>query len=215
MAMIQFTRNYQDRSNDQGFQFEFYCDKCNNGHMTPFRASTLGMAASFLKAAGSFFGGAVSRAAYAGNHVKDALRGKAWDDAYAESVEEAKGHFKKCTRCGHWVCPQSCWNESRNMCEGCAPNLAEEAAHIQSKVAVEQAWDKARKVDQVESLDMKAHRTAAASACPHCNARVEGGKFCSECGKPLAAAKVHCTQCGTELKPTARFCGDCGTPRSG
>ena len=49
----------------------------------------------------------------------------------------------------------------------------------------------------------------------HCNARVEGGKFCAECGKPLAAAKVHCTQCGTEMKPNARFCGECGTPRGG
>jgi uncharacterized OB-fold protein len=26
--MIQFTRNYTDRSNDQGFQLEFHCDKC-------------------------------------------------------------------------------------------------------------------------------------------------------------------------------------------
>ncbi len=210
MAMIQFTRNYTDRSNDQGFQFEFYCDKCNNGHMSSFKASTLGMAASFLKAAGSFFGGAVSRAAYAGTHVKDAMRGKAWDDAYAESVEEAKGYFKKCTRCGKWVCPQSCWNDSRNMCETCAPNLHEEAAHIQSKVAVEQAWEKARKVDQVEKLDMKAQRVAS---CPHCNASVEGGKFCPECGKPLAA-KSECGKCGAELAAKAKFCADCGTPRS-
>ena len=60
MAMIQFTRNYTDRSNDQGFQFEFHCDKCGNGHMSTFEGSTLGMAASFLKAAGSFFGGALS-----------------------------------------------------------------------------------------------------------------------------------------------------------
>ncbi|MCY1076028.1 hypothetical protein [Archangium lansingense] len=44
-------------------------------------------------------------------------------------------------------------------------------------------------------------------------ARVEGGKFCSECGKPLAAAKVHCTQFGTEMNPTARFRGECGPPR--
>lgn len=209
MAMTQFTRNYKDRSNNQGFQFEFYCDKCNNGHMSSFKPNALGMAASFLKAAGSFFGGAVSRAAYAGDHVKDALRGKAWDDAYGESVEEAKGYFKKCTRCGHWVCPQSCWNESRNMCEACAPNLQEEAAHIQSKVAVEQAWDKARKVDQVEKLDMKAQRVAS---CPHCNASVEGGKFCPECGKPLAA-KSDCGKCGAEMAAKAKFCPDCGTPR--
>ncbi|HEX8819422.1 MAG TPA: zinc ribbon domain-containing protein [Archangium sp.] len=212
MAMIRFTRNYADRSNDSGFQFEFQCDQCGNGHMSPFIANKIGMAASFLKAAGSFFGGAVSRAAYAGEHVKDALRGGAWDDAYAEAVGEAKQHFKHCTRCGHWVCPEACWNEARGLCEDCAPDIQEESAHIQSKVAVEQAWDKARKVDQVESLDMKAHRSVV--TCPHCNARGAGGRFCAECGKPLAT-KAHCTQCGTELAPKARFCADCGTPRSG
>jgi predicted amidophosphoribosyltransferase len=171
------------------------------------------MAAGFLKAAGSFFGGALSRAAYAGDHVKDALRGGAWDDAYAESVGEAKQHFKHCTRCGHWVCPEACWNEARGLCEDCAPDMQEESVHIQSKVAVEQAWDKARQVDQVESLDMKAQRSVV--TCPHCNARGAGGKFCAECGKPLAAAKAHCTQCGTELAPKARFCAECGTPRGG
>ncbi len=67
--MIQFTRNYADRSNDSGFQFEFQCDKCGNGHMSRFITNTIGMAAGFLKAAGSFFGGALSRAAYAGDHV--------------------------------------------------------------------------------------------------------------------------------------------------
>jgi len=210
MAMIQFTRNYTDRSNDQGFQFEFHCDKCGNGHMSAFEASAIGMASSFLKAAGRFFGGTLSRAAYAGDHVKDALRGKAWDDAYGNAVNEAKKHFKHCTRCGHWVCPEACWNESRGLCEDCAPNLAEEAAHIQSKVAVEQSWDKARKVDQVADLDMKAQRMVA---CPHCNARIEGGKFCPECGKPLSA-KTECGKCGAEMAAKAKFCPECGTPRA-
>ncbi len=210
MPMIQFTRNYTDRSNNHGFQFEFFCDKCNNGHMSPFKANSVGVAASVLKAAGSLFGGALSRAAYAGDHVKDALRGKARDDAYAEAVEEAKSHFKNCTRCGKWVCPSACWNAARGLCETCAPDLAEEAAHIQSKVAVEQAWEKARKVDQVEALDMKAQRMLA---CPHCNARVEGGKFCPECGKPMAA-KASCGKCGAEVGAKAKFCPECGTPRA-
>ncbi len=29
MALIQFTRNYNDLSTDAGFQFEFYCDHCD------------------------------------------------------------------------------------------------------------------------------------------------------------------------------------------
>ena len=96
-------------------------------------------------------------------------------------------------------------------------DLNEEVAHIQAKVSVEQAWDKARAVDHVSALDMKAPRTVAPSACPHCNARVEGGKFCSECGKPLAtaAALAFCTGCGAGMKPQARFCSECGTARGG
>jgi len=31
-TLIQFTKNYSDRSNPQGFQFEFFCDKCRNGY---------------------------------------------------------------------------------------------------------------------------------------------------------------------------------------
>lgn len=31
MALIQFTRNYEDPNTDQGFQFEFLCDRYVNG----------------------------------------------------------------------------------------------------------------------------------------------------------------------------------------
>lgn len=212
MSMIQFTRNYTDRSNDYGFQFEFFCDKCGNGHMSPFIASKVGVATGLLRAAGSFFGGTIGRAANAGTHVKDALRGQGWDDAYAEAVEAGKQNFKNCTRCGKWVCPRSCWNAARGMCESCAPDLAEEVASIQAHVAVEQAREKARTVDHVATLDMKQTRTAT---CPHCAAKVDGGRFCTECGKPLAAQKLSCGKCGTDIPASAKFCPECGSPRSG
>ncbi len=128
MTMIQFTRNYRDHSNDQGFQFEFFCDKCGNGHMSPFVMNKLGMAAGLLKAAGALFGGGMSHAGYAGDRVKDVFRGQARDKAFAEAVEEGRKYFKQCTRCGKWVCPEVCWNEKRTLCEECAPDLQEEAA---------------------------------------------------------------------------------------
>lgn len=207
--MIQFTQNYTDRSNDSGFQFEFHCDKCGNGHMSEFVTSKLGLANSVLRAAGSLFGGALGRAAYAGDHLKDALRGKAWDDAFGEAVAQGKQRFKHCTRCGKWVCPQACWNAQRGLCEGCAPDLAEEAASIQAQVAVEQTWEKARGSDQTGGADLKQQRTVA---CPHCNARVEGGKFCNACGKSLSA-KAACGGCGAQVPAKSKFCPECGTPR--
>jgi hypothetical protein len=205
MAMIQFTRNYHDHSNDQGFQFEFLCDKCGNGHMTQFVGNKMGMATSLLRAAGSLFGGALGSAASAGDQVKDMLRGKARDEAFAQAVEEGRKHFKQCTRCGHWVCPDVCWNEKRNLCESCAPDLAEEAAAAQAQAAVEQVHQKARATDLVADIDMKQEQLAS---CPHCNARVQGGKFCPSCGKPLSS-KTSCAKCGTEF--TGKFCPECGT----
>ncbi len=49
-------------------------------------------------------------------------------------------------------------------------------------------------------------------ACPQCQAQVPPGKFCAECGGPLAAPKKHCAQCGVELLANAKFCPECGTP---
>lgn len=212
MATIDFVRNYTDRSNTSGYQFEFHCDKCGNGHLSPFKTSTVNVASSLLKAAGSFFGGTLAQAAHAGDHVKDALRGGQWDEAYQEAVEAAKPSFRHCTRCGHWVCPKACWNEQRQLCEACAPNLQEEVASIQAQVAVEQAWTKVRATDQHHAINLDQPQ-AAATTCPHCRAKVGGGKFCVECGKPLAPAETPCGKCGTKLPPAAKFCAECGTPR--
>jgi membrane protease subunit (stomatin/prohibitin family) len=57
-----------------------------------------------------------------------------------------------------------------------------------------------------------APQTAGRVPCPGCGAQVAPGKFCAECGKPLAAAKRFCPQCGGELAQAARFCSGCGTP---
>jgi membrane protease subunit (stomatin/prohibitin family) len=50
-------------------------------------------------------------------------------------------------------------------------------------------------------------------ACPKCHASVPAGKFCQECGTPLALApaKKFCTGCGAETG-AAKFCANCGTP---
>jgi membrane protease subunit (stomatin/prohibitin family) len=53
-------------------------------------------------------------------------------------------------------------------------------------------------------------------SCPKCSAAVPMGKFCAECGTPLAMApaKKFCTGCGSETG-TAKFCANCGTPAPG
>ena len=41
---IEFTRNYSDLSTNQGFQFEFKCDRCGTGYRTRFQGSIVGTA---------------------------------------------------------------------------------------------------------------------------------------------------------------------------
>jgi hypothetical protein len=216
MGATAFTRNYRDHSNDTGYQFEFHCDKCGNGYRSSFQASALGVGSKIAKGLGSFFGGSKMWAAgIAADHMKDGLRGGAWDDAFKKAIDEIRPRFHQCTRCGQWVCPEVCWNEQRQLCEGCAPDLAEEAAHHQANIAAHQLADKMRQIEHVAGVDPAA---AMLGACPHCKTRLAAGKkFCAGCGKPVGsgAAASFCTGCGGQLAAGARFCGDCGQPSGG
>ncbi len=212
MSGTAFTKNHSDHSNDTGYQFEFFCDKCGNGWRSSFQANKLGMAQSFFRAAGSLFGGGLERAAYATGQAKDMLRGKAWDDAFAVATAEGRVKFKQCSRCGHWVCPEVCWNEERGLCENCAPRLEEELASAQATAAKEQVWEKSRTVDQTGGVDVS-KKAGVGGACTNCGAPKSAGKFCGECGKPFASVKENCGQCGAKFAGKAKFCPECGTPR--
>ena len=208
-GVIQFVKNYEDLSTDRGYQFKFYCDHCGNGYMSTFEASVLGMASGLLNAAGSIFGGVFGRAGDSAYRVQQAIGGKAHDDALQKAVQEIKHKFKQCSRCGRWVCPEVCWNEKRNLCEGCAPDLAEEVASAQAQAAAEQVREKARATNLVKDVDMEVEATASCSAC---GARLGAAKFCPECGQAVNA-KVACKKCGAELPASVKFCPECGEPR--
>ena len=214
MGSIAFTRNYHDHSNDTGYQFEFFCDKCGNGHRSSFQGSALGMGAKLAKGLGSLFGGGnLWAAGQAGEYMKDGLRGPAWDSAFKTAIEEIKPKFHQCARCGHWTCPEVCWNGARGQCTACAPDLAREASAMQANIQVEQLGQKMRQVDQVAGIDPSAQFVGS---CPSCHAAVQpGAKFCASCGKPTSqsAAKAFCSGCGAQLAPGAKFCGGCGQPQ--
>lgn len=217
MTSIAFTKNYTDHSNNQGYQFEFHCDKCGNGHRSTYAASKLGMASSLLSAAADLFGsGALGQAAHAGSQMKDALRGKAWDQAFAAAIAEIKPKFHQCKRCGNWVCPDVCWNGQAALCKACAPSFAEESAAAQADAlrfqVASQMHSKAASAKLVGDIDITKQTSAA--ACPHCKAPSTGGKFCGECGKPLAPVAAPCPKCKTEIPATSKFCPECGSPKA-
>jgi hypothetical protein len=160
MTLIAFTKNHQDLSTDRGYQFNFYCDKCGNGFMTTFQASVVGTAGAFLRAAGSIFGGEIASAGNGAYERQRAGGGPQHDNAFKAAVEECKGHFCQCRNCGHWVCPEVCWNGQAGQCKSCAPDFETQFAADHAKAKVDAARSQlnaaAQKVDYVQNTDMSA-----------------------------------------------------------
>jgi membrane protease subunit (stomatin/prohibitin family) len=232
MALIQFVRNYDDMSSDKGYQFRFNCDKCGNGYVSAFQPSMIGTAGSVLKVAGRMFGGDWAREAGNSSYeLQRAVGGKAHDAAMAEAVQLAKTHFHQCTRCGHWVCPESCWNAQANMCDQCAPKWDQELASAQAQAKSEamrsQMFQSARNYDYATGVDMSANSVLSGSSspspwetqpaaatqshpCANCGADVGSAKFCPECGSPAASAAASCGRCGFKPTSPTKFCPECG-----
>lgn len=208
MAVIEFVRNYDDLSSDQGFQFKFYCNHCGNGYQSTFVANKLNVAEGFLRAAGSIFGGALGGVSDAAYNIQRAVGGPQHDAALRAAVEECKPLFTQCHRCGQWVCGQVCWNAEKALCKECAPDFGEEVASAQAQAAKQQLYSKAMETDMTRSVNMTDERAAH---CPQCGAAVSGtGKFCTECGAALAAPKRFCGECGGQMEAGAKFCPGCG-----
>ncbi len=215
-GMVPFTDNYQDHSTREGFQFEFFCERCGNGYASSFRKSITGFGGRMARIGGSLLGGSLGNkmeeVGYQAEWLRDGNRGGARDKALAEAVGEVQQYFTQCHRCGQWVCTTICWNGERGMCVQCAPKLDQEVAGMQAAAQVQQLNEKIQQQDWTQDVNYRDQGTAI---CPSCGGETGGGKFCASCGTALAAApaatKKFCANCGTELKG-AKFCAECGTP---
>ncbi len=210
---IEFTRNYNDLSTDQGFQFEFNCDRCGTGYRTHFQANTLGTVSTALGAASNLFGGLLGRAADLSEQVRSASWEKAHDAAFTQAMEELRPDFMQCPRCSSWVCRKSCWNARKGLCKNCAPDVAVEMAAAQASKTSEAVWQNAAASDedQAQIGSQKTWKEGVRAACPSCNAPLDqGAKFCPECGTKLQAT-AFCKECGAKLQAGAKFCPECGT----
>ncbi len=205
MSLIEFTDNYEDLSTDVGFQFKFVCERCGNGYLSEFKPYSAGRAAGFLRAIGNVLGGRTARVGDSAYEIQRAIGGPAHDRAFREAVAEVRPHFHQCSRCGEWVCDE-CWNERVSLCEECAPDTQEELAAMQQQRRLDQLQERVDETDYASEINVQ---DEAVVICPHCGAKVEGGKFCNECGKPLVAV-VQCPRCGAENPADAGFCSECG-----
>lgn len=213
---IEFTRNYTDQSTNQGFQFEFHCDRCGTGYRTRFQPSALGTVSSALDAAGGLLGGIFGRAADLGEKARSATWEKAHDEAFIKATEELKGDFMQCPRCNSWVCKKNCWNTNKGLCKHCAPDLGVEMAAAQASRTREEIWAHSKVAEEDRNmLKEESWRAGVRATCPNCNAPLAANtKFCPECGAKISG-EAHCTQCGAKLAPGAKFCAECGAKAGG
>ena len=207
---IEFVRNVSDQSTNEGFQFEFYCDRCGGGFRTPFKPSVSGRVTGALNAASSLFGGVFNTAADLGERARSATWEQANDKAYREAVAELKDSFAQCPNCQSWVCRKGCWNEQRGLCKECGPDMGVEMSAAQAAKSREEIWAHAKMSADDKKLAESNWRETIVATCPKCQATLENNaKFCPDCGHNLKAA-AHCTECGEKLKEGAKFCSGCG-----
>lgn len=217
MTRIEFTRNYNDLSTNQGFQFEFNCDRCGNGYRSRFQPNPLGYASTAMDAANSLLGGIFGRAADMAEKARSAAWEKAHDTAFVTAMDELKPDFVQCPRCMSWVCRKSCWNSTPGLCKNCAPDLSTEMAAAQAEKNRQKVWESADSTSVTDEVvgNSKNWKEGVKAGCPSCGASVaHGAKFCPECGTKLAQ-KSFCTECGAEIKPASKFCSECGAKAGG
>jgi membrane protease subunit (stomatin/prohibitin family) len=208
---IDFTRNYSDQSTEQGFQFEFRCDRCGSGYRSRFQPFALGTVSNALDAAGSLFGGIFNQAANLGERARSATWEKAHDEAFMEAGTEIRPDFIQCPRCSNWVCRKNCWNAQRGLCKGCAPDMGVEMAAAQASRTVEEIWAHSKMAEEdSEMLTTESWRAGVRATCPGCGIPLASNvKFCPECGTKIQA-EAFCTECGEKLPPGVKFCPECG-----
>jgi len=198
-----FTENYNDLSDEHGYQFEFRCAICGSGYRSEFQRSALGTANTLLSGASSMFGG-LWGASNATNTVKNIADRGARDEALKKAANEIMPLFKQCPRDHLWV-DETCWNEERGLCVNDAPKLATEMEAERAAVQLNQMRQAMESTTQFSG-----DTSARATVCTSCGKPVGSEKFCSNCGTPVGMAK--CKSCGNDLAAGTRFCGNCGTP---
>ncbi len=193
-------KNYHDLSSSTssdlkaGFQFEFFCECCNDTWRSPFTPYRRGRLTGWLKRFDFVFVN-LHRVGHASGALADAGALKAKEAALAAARAQAARRFHACERCDRHVC-DNCFREETGHCRDCSAKAggargggADDGGHVGY-------------ADDAPA--------AAGPTCPNCQTPSEGGRFCHECGFDMASTHKSCPGCGTTVSRQARFCPDCG-----
>lgn len=217
---LHFADNCRDLSiqsgTGAGFQFEFYCECCNDTWRSPFAPYTSGRASGWMQEASGLLGGLLGSVGYSVDNAVDGLARAGWgtarDGAFKQAIAAAKAHFNRCAQCHNYVCAR-CWNADSGLCQNCAPDLAAGVQAARHMGTLDAARERAHEAGTV--LGAKVDVTSSKQlVCPGCHTETHGARFCPQCGQPLAVATA-CTGCKAPLPAGSRFCGECGTPAPG
>jgi uncharacterized OB-fold protein len=177
---MQSMPNYADKSTDEGFQFEFYCDRCGQGYRSQFKPFSWGKISGAAEAVSDLFGGVglFGKTADLTGGASDVRRDSAQDEAFLEAVGEVKPYFVQCPRCANWVCLDNCWNARRGLCQDCASGL---------------------KTSPASCPKCGASHPPKAKFCPECGASLKVATHCSQCGAKFQPGAKFCAECGAKL----------------
>jgi hypothetical protein len=206
-GLIPFSSNVIDCSTNEGYQFEFTCQRCGNGFRSEFRHSVIGFGGRIAALGGSLFGGEI------GNKVEQVglmaqwghsgNRGSTNDQRLLEASRDVADEFRQCRGgCHDWVCRQGCWDERAGACHNCAAARQQDYGQQQYGNQYGQQQYGNQQYGQQQQYGQPTRY------CGHCGA--EGsGKFCGSCGTSYDAPP--CKGCGSPQRGT-QFCQNCGTP---
>jgi hypothetical protein len=132
-ALIPFTSNYTDVSTNEGYQFEFHCQRCGNGYRSAFRHSVTGFGGRMAALGGGILGGEigarVQEVGLLAQWDRSSTRGSTNDKRLLEASEDVAGHFVQCRGgCAEWVCRDVCWDGRAGCCTRCVPSPSAPAA---------------------------------------------------------------------------------------
>ncbi|SRR5579884_227636 len=178
VAGVPYTTNFTDLSNDQGFQFEFFCERCGTGYKSTFKASkTQEVAEKASQGLGKMFGGRLTKVAERGSSMlQNVAEPKEKEKALASAGAEVQSQFEQCPSCGSWVCRDNCWNAEMYMCSACA-----------AKEQVAPCPHCGAEVKGTPKFCPECGKSVAPLTCASCGTTAEAGtKFCPECGTAFA-----------------------------
>ena len=175
-----------------GFQFEFYCQVCNQAWRSPFKPYRTGQATALFSRL-SHYVTAIQTLGRVGAGFSEVSSNRARKHALEEAQVEALKRFQQCASCSKWV-SEECYDDREDQCVECSRRATQGAS----------------RGGHAEGTAGASGAGAAATVCPNCQTPSEGGRFCHECGFDMASTHKSCPGCGSTVARHARFCPDCG-----